>query len=214
MLLMVTSSTGRSPIPVRTPSMASTTFLDSSSATSPKMLCLPCSQPVGMVVMKNCEPLVPLAHLDAGVRHGQLVGFVEGQFRVDFVVELVARSADAAAQGIAGLDHEVLDDAVEDGAVVQRRPRLVLAGLRVGPGLLTRGQADEVLDRLGRVVAEEVDDDVAQARVDGCFCGCDGSHRPILPRRATAHRARPPVPRWVKSARNRPGRIAGEVRDT
>ena len=57
--MITQSSTGRSWPPVRTVLSSSTTFLDSSSATSPKMVCLPCNQVVGAVVMKNCEPLVP-----------------------------------------------------------------------------------------------------------------------------------------------------------
>jgi hypothetical protein len=41
-----------------------TTSRDAPSATSPKIVCLPCSQVVGTVVMKNCEPLVPLPPRD------------------------------------------------------------------------------------------------------------------------------------------------------
>src|SRR5690606_24666137 len=48
-----TSSTGRSPAPVRTAAISSTTFLEASSATSPKIVCLPISHGVGSVVMKN-----------------------------------------------------------------------------------------------------------------------------------------------------------------
>ena len=91
----------------------------------------------------------------------------------------VARAAGAAAQRVAALDHEVLDDAVEDGAVVERRARLVLAGLRVGPGLLAGGQSDEVLDGLRRVVAEEVDLDVAVVGVDRGYV-CVQRHGSIL----------------------------------
>ncbi|MDT4862305.1 hypothetical protein FQZ97_969490 [compost metagenome] len=155
-----------------------------------------------------------LAHLDAGVGHGQLVRLVEGQLGVDFVVELVARSAHAAAQGIAGLDHEILDDAVEDGAGVQRGSGLVLTGFRVGPGLLARGQANEVLNRLGRMVAEEVDDDVAEAGVDGCFCSCDGSHRPIVPRRPSAASGLPASSALGEIGRKWVRRVAGGGQST
>jgi hypothetical protein len=51
------------------------------------------------------------------------------------------------------------------------------------------------------VVAEEVNLDVAEARVDRCFCGCDG-HGPILSCRVNAGVAVKPVPRWVKSGKN------------
>ena len=54
------SSTGRSMPPVRTLFSSSTTFRDASSASFPKMVCLPCSQVVGAVGMKNWDPLVPL----------------------------------------------------------------------------------------------------------------------------------------------------------
>src|SRR5699024_2386822 len=54
----------------------------------------------------------------AGVCHGEFIRFVEVEFGVEFVFELVARTADTATQWIASLNHEVSDDAVEDGAVV------------------------------------------------------------------------------------------------
>ena len=53
------SSTGLSPLRVGAVAMASTTALLSSSATSPKIVCLKLSQVVGLTVMKNCDPLVP-----------------------------------------------------------------------------------------------------------------------------------------------------------
>jgi hypothetical protein len=55
------------------------------------------------------------------------------------------------------------------------------------------------------VVAEEVNPDVAEARVESCLCGCDG-HRAILPRRVNAVAARKVVPRSVKSSMNPPYR--------
>jgi len=58
--VMTTSSRGRSRGSVDTAEIASTTWRDASSATSPKIVCLPCSHSVGAVVMKNWEPLVPL----------------------------------------------------------------------------------------------------------------------------------------------------------
>ena len=70
-------------------------------------------------VMKNCEPLVPLAHALAGVRHRQQVGLVEDQLGVDLVVERVAGAAGAGAQRAAALDHEAVDDPVEAEAVVE-----------------------------------------------------------------------------------------------
>lgn len=57
--VMTTSSSGRSRGSVATAEIASTTALEASSATAPKIVCLPWSHSVGAVVMKNCEPLVP-----------------------------------------------------------------------------------------------------------------------------------------------------------
>src|SRR5699024_9475106 len=57
---MTMGSCGRSIAPVGAASIASTTFFESSSTTSPKIVCLPLSHGVGTVEMKNCEPFVPL----------------------------------------------------------------------------------------------------------------------------------------------------------
>ncbi len=54
-------SSGASERSVGTASSLSTTALDSSSATSPKIVWCPSSHGVGTVVMKNWEPLVPCA---------------------------------------------------------------------------------------------------------------------------------------------------------
>src|SRR5690606_8409355 len=83
----------------------------------------------------------------AGVRHREQVAAVELQLGVELVGELVARAAAAGAGGVATLDHEAVDDAVEDRAVVERTAGLALGVL----GLVLLGalsQADEVLDRL------------------------------------------------------------------
>ncbi|MCW2427733.1 hypothetical protein M2260_002641 [Rhodococcus erythropolis] len=89
---------------------------------------------------------------------------------MELVTELVARAAGAGSGGVATLDHEAVDDAVEDGTVVER------AGLGAGGvcgGVLLRavGEADEVLDGLRRMVAEQSDLDVAAVRVQRCGCG-------------------------------------------
>src|SRR5690606_38764057 len=56
---ITTSDWGRSLRSTGVVAMASTTFLDSSSATRPKIVCLPFRCGVGPTVMKNWEPLVP-----------------------------------------------------------------------------------------------------------------------------------------------------------
>jgi len=67
---MVTSSTGRSWLPVFTWVIASTT--SAPLMTSPKIVCLPLSQGVGATVMKNCEPLVPGPAFAMASRYGRL----------------------------------------------------------------------------------------------------------------------------------------------
>lgn len=72
------------------------------------------------------------------------------QLGVNLVLELVAVDAAAAAAGagrVAALDHEVLDDAVEDGAVV-------VAAL---------GKLRKVLARLGRMLAVQLNHERALA---------------------------------------------------
>ena len=49
-----------------------------------------------------------------------------------FILETITRTADAAAQRIAALNHEAGDDAVKDRAIVERLLHF-LAGLRVAP---------------------------------------------------------------------------------
>lgn len=54
----------------------------------------------------------------AGIGHGENTGAVVFEPSVDFVFKAVAGSAAAGAGGIAALDHELLDDAMEGEAVV------------------------------------------------------------------------------------------------
>ena len=73
---------------------------------------------------------------------GDLVG-------VDLVLERVARATRARPLRAPALDHEVVDHAVEDQAVVEALARELL----------------EVRDRLGRVLVEELQGDVALRRL-------------------------------------------------
>ncbi len=79
----------------------------------------------------------------AGVGHRQRAA--DDLVVVELVLERVARAAGAGALRAAALDHEVADDPVERQAVVE-----ALAGQRA-----------EVVDGLGRVVVEQLEDDVA-----------------------------------------------------
>src|SRR4051812_4479068 len=76
---------------------------------------------------------------------------------VELVLERVAGAAAAGAGGVAALDHEALDHAVEDDAVVE----------------VVAGKLPEVLDRLRRVLVEELERDVAVVGVHDC----GGAHR-------------------------------------
>ena len=120
------------------------------------------------------------AHADTRVSHSQLVRLVEVQLWVDLIIELVARATEALTQWVTTLNHEVSDDAVEDGACVQGSVGLLFTGLRVYPLLLTGGQANEVLYGLRCVVAEELDNDVAQRSMNRSFMRCNSGHGFIL----------------------------------
>src|SRR5580658_534948 len=80
------------------------------------------------------------------VRHGEIAVLGVLQSVMKFVGEFVARAAAACALGIAALNHEVGDHAMEDGAIVEG-----LAGLRA------IGERDEVLHRFGGLVGEQLD---------------------------------------------------------
>src|SRR5919107_828622 len=83
---------------------------------------------------------------------------------MELVGEGVAGPADPLAERIAPLDHEPVDDAVKDDAIVVRLLHLAVAA-RVGPLLAALGEPDEVLDRLRRLLVEEL-------RREGAFrCG-------------------------------------------
>ena len=73
---------------------------------------------------------------------------------MELVGEFVARPADALAERIAALDHEAVDDAVEDDAVVVGL-RDLLVRARVGPLLGALGESDEIRDRVRRLLIEE-----------------------------------------------------------
>ena len=67
---------------------------------------------------------------------------------VNLVVELVARTAGTGAEGVATLDHEAGDHAVEDGAVVEGTGGL-LAGRGVDPFALALARVTKLLTVLG-----------------------------------------------------------------
>ena len=74
-----------------------------------------------------------------------------------------AAFAQRGAKGFASLDHEPVDDAMKNGAVVVRAGAFP-HGPGVGPLFGARRQPDEVLDRLRRVLVEQLNRELALAR--------------------------------------------------
>jgi hypothetical protein len=87
------------------------------------------------------------------------------ELRVEFVSKVVAGTARSLAERIAALDHEAIDHPMKDDAVIERG-FLALAGLRVAPFLGPFRQADEVADRIRRLLIEEPDLEVAFGRFE------------------------------------------------
>ena len=108
---------------------------------------------------------------------------------MDLVVEVVAGSSGALTKRVTALDHEVVDDAVEDHPVVEFvfRHR---TGAGVGPFDVSGGKTDEVLHGLRCMVAEQVDRDVTLGCVESSGLGM-GSHTLILSQQSLAFRVHP-----------------------
>src|SRR6478735_2532537 len=110
-----------------------------------------------------------------GVGHREDALAVVAQARMELVGELVARAAESLAERIATLNHEAVDDAVEDDAVVEGRGFLLaVARVRPLPGPL--GEADEVGDGVGHFLIEQTD---REAAFGGVEAG-KGTHAPIV----------------------------------
>ena len=76
-----------------------------------------------------------------GVGHGQAAGAVEVEVGIELIVEGIAGVARAGAGGVATLDHELGNDAMEDGAVVVGLVVLLLWWRgRSSPWCLRRGR--------------------------------------------------------------------------
>ena len=88
---MTTGSTGRSPRPVRTLAISSTTSRLAWSATSPKIVC----RRFRCGVRADGDEELRAVGARTGVGHGQQVRLVEDQIGMELVAELVARAAGA-----------------------------------------------------------------------------------------------------------------------
>ena len=131
------SSRGRSRPSVGRPSSSSTISMP--DFTSPNTVCLPSSHGAASTVTMKLRAV----GVRPGIGHRERAA--DDLVRVDLVLERVAGAAGAGALRTAALDHEVLDDAVERQPVIEA----------VGSQLL------EVLDRLRRLVVEQLEDDRA-----------------------------------------------------
>jgi len=86
---------------------------------------------------------------------------------MEFIGELVSRSTHAGAHWVAALNHEAIDDAVKNGAVIQLCIGLVTS-VGIDPVALSLRQLSEVSDSLGCVVGEQLDGDISECGVQGC----------------------------------------------
>ena len=86
--------------------------------------------------------------IGAGVCHGEDAGHVMSEFSVEFILELVARSADADAERAAALDHEIGDDTVEDDAIIERSFFLFMC-FGVDEFNLAGGKSNKIFDSVG-----------------------------------------------------------------
>src|SRR5262245_25301451 len=106
---------------------------------------------------------LPTVGVGSGVRHRQDALLAVAQAGMELVGELVARSADPLTERVAALDHESVNHAMKNDAVVVRlRDLLVRAG--IGPLLCALGQTDEVGDRVRRLLVEEANREVPFTR--------------------------------------------------
>src|ERR1039458_3827528 len=96
------------------------------------------------------------------IGHRQASRLVELERGAELIFEAVAGITGSVTDGVATLNHEVWDDPVEDGAVVQRHTLHRLAGLGICPLFGSRRQPDEVGDRQRRLTRKERAGDVAR----------------------------------------------------
>ncbi len=101
----------------------------------------------------------------AGVGHGEAARDIEVEVGVELIGEGVAGIAHAGAGGVAALNHEFGNDAVEGGAVVEGLVVLLLVGDGVGPVFGALGESDEVGDGVWGLLLEELAGDAAHGSV-------------------------------------------------
>src|SRR5258707_8922946 len=97
------------------------------------------------------------------IRHRENPGLRVARAGMELVGEVVTRSARPLSERIAALNHETIDDAVKDDAVIEGR-LAALAGRRVAPFLGALRQAREIGHRVGRLLVKEADLEIALGR--------------------------------------------------
>ena len=115
------------------------------STTSPKMVWRLSSHGVAATVMKNWLPLV----LGPELAIDNLPAFECFKDRIEFIGKSVTGTAAAVSTRASALDHELRNDAVKAEPII-KIALLFLAGGFVGEFLGAFGEADEILNRLGR----------------------------------------------------------------
>src|SRR5512146_1269384 len=98
------------------------------------------------------------------------------------ILELVAGAAHAGAAGVAALNHEIGNHAVENRAAVER-PRALLAADVVFPVAFALGQVNEVLHCFWCILLEKTAGDVAFAGLKYGVCSRLTSHIASLTQR-------------------------------
>src|SRR5918999_6298189 len=88
------------------------------------------------------------------------------KLRMELVLEAITRAAGAVTERITALNHEPRDHAVKNSSVIQR-PLYFLSGFGIHPLFRAACKSDKVSHGLGRLVFEELDDDIAHAGLEG-----------------------------------------------
>src|SRR5262245_66179609 len=94
---------------------------------------------------------LPAIGVRATVRHREDACLVVPQLRVKLVGEVIAGAADTLTERIAALNHELVDDAMKNGAVVVGFAHFLVAA-RIAPFPGAFSQSDKILDRSWRLL--------------------------------------------------------------
>src|SRR5712671_1487950 len=121
------------------------------------------------IQMRRCnfsdEELRPVG-IGSGVGIGETAGPVERQIGGNLILEFITRVARSIALGIAALNHEAGNHAMENGSIVKRYAMFGSAANRILPILRTGCEADEVLDADRSLVREQRAGHLARGSLD------------------------------------------------